>query len=93
MVNDFGVMIIGIVFIPMFDISYKPSRDLPQLTIYFSWPNASPKVLEDETSKIEGILRKISQVKNIESTSSVGSCRVVLEFDKTVDPIENALKN
>ncbi len=80
-----ALMLIGIAFIPLLDISYKPSRDLPQLTIYFSWPNASPKVVEDETSKIEGLLGKISQVKNIESTSSVGNGRVVLEFDKTAD--------
>ncbi|MBN2635723.1 MAG: efflux RND transporter permease subunit, partial [Prolixibacteraceae bacterium] len=80
-----ALMIIGVAFIPMLDISYKPSRDLPQLTIYFSWPNASPKTIEDETSKIEGIIGKVNQVKNIESTSSVGSGRVVLMFDKTVD--------
>lgn len=80
-----ALMIIGIAFIPLLDISYKPSIDLPQLTIYFSWPNASPKTVEEETSKIEGILGKVSQVKNIESTSSVGSGRVLLEFDKTAD--------
>lgn len=80
-----ALMIIGVAFIPMLDISYKSSRDLPQLTTYFSWPKASPKTVEDETSKIEGILGKVSQVKNIESTSSVGNGRIVLEFDKTVD--------
>ncbi len=80
-----ALIIIGIAFVPLLDISYKPSRDLPQLNIYFSWPNASPKVIEDETSKIEGILGKIDQVKNIESTSSVGNGRILLEFDKTVD--------
>ncbi len=80
-----ALMIIGMAFIPMLDISYKPNRTLPQLTISFQWPNASPKVVEEETSKIEGILGKVSQVKSIESTSSVGNGRVTLEFDKTVD--------
>ena len=80
-----ALMIIGIAFIPLLNISYKPNRTLPQLTISFNWPGASPKVIEEETSKIEGILGKVDQVKNIESTSSVGSGRILLEFDKNVD--------
>jgi multidrug efflux pump subunit AcrB len=80
-----ALIIIGIAFVPLLNISYKPNRTLPQLTISFSWPNASPKVIEDETSKIEGVLGKVNQVKNIESTSSVGSGYVRLEFDKTAD--------
>ncbi|MCG6188046.1 efflux RND transporter permease subunit [Maribellus maritimus] len=80
-----ALMIIGIAFIPMLNISYKPDRTLPQLTISFRWTNASPKVIEEETSKIEGVLGKVGQVKSIESTSSVGSGRIMLEFDKTVD--------
>jgi multidrug efflux pump subunit AcrB len=80
-----ALMIIGIAFIPMLNVRYKPNRTLPQLTISFRWANASPKVIEEETSKIEGVLGKVSQVKNIESTSSVGSGRIMLEFDKTVD--------
>lgn len=80
-----ALMIIGIAFIPMLDIRFKPSRNLPQLTVGFSWANASPKVIEQETSKIEGVLGKISQIKSIESNSSVGSGNITLKFDKTVD--------
>jgi multidrug efflux pump subunit AcrB len=78
-------MIIGIAFIPMLDIRFKSSRNLPQLSVGFSWANASPQVIEQETAKIEGVLGKVSQVESIESTSSVGSGRVILKFDKTVD--------
>ena len=56
-----ALMIIGIAFIPMLNVRYKPNRTLPQLTISFRWPNASPKVIEEETSKTEGILGKVSQ--------------------------------
>lgn len=80
-----ALMIIGIAFIPMLDVRYKPSRDLPQLSVNFRWANASPKVIEEETSKIEGVLGKVSQVKSIESTSAVGNGSVVLNFDKTAD--------
>jgi multidrug efflux pump subunit AcrB len=46
-----ALMIIGIAFIPLLDVRYKPGRDLPQLTVSFSWPNASAEVLL-ESSKI-----------------------------------------
>ncbi len=80
-----ALMIIGIAFIPMLDIRFKPSRNLPQLSVQFSWVNASPKVIEQETAKIEGVLGKISRIESIESTSAVGSGRVTLKFDKSVD--------
>ncbi len=80
-----ALMIIGIAFIPMLDIRFKPSCNLPQLTVQFSWANASPKVIEQETAKIEGVLGKISRIESIESTSAVGSGRVTLKFDKSVD--------
>ncbi len=78
-------VIIGIAFIPQLNLRYEPSRDLPKLYISYSWASASPKVMEEETSKIEGVLGKVSQVKNIESTSSVGYGRITIEFDKTAD--------
>ncbi len=80
-----ALIIIGTAFIPGLNVRFKPSRGLPSLNISFSWPNASPKVIEEETSKIEGILGKVSQVKSISSTSSVGSGWINLEFDKTAD--------
>lgn len=80
-----ALMIIGTAFIPLLDVRFKPTRELPQLSIWFSWPNASPEVVEEETSKIEGVLGKITQVKSIESTSSVGSGSVTLNFDKIAD--------
>ena len=80
-----ALMIIGAAFIPLLDVRFKPSHNLPQLSVRFSWPNASPEVIEEETSKIEGVLGKINQVISIESTSSVGSGSVTLNFDKTAD--------
>lgn len=80
-----ALMIIGMAFIPLLDVRFKPSRNMPQLTVRFSWANASPKVIEQETSKIEGVLGKISQIESIESNSSVGNGNVILKFDKTVD--------
>ncbi|MFA5534009.1 MAG: efflux RND transporter permease subunit [Mariniphaga sp.] len=85
MVVFLALMVIGVAFIPLLDVRFKPGRELPQLSVRFSWPNASPQVIEQETSKIEGILGKISQVRSVESTSSTGSGVVTLNFDKTAD--------
>jgi multidrug efflux pump subunit AcrB len=78
-------MIIGLAFTPLLNIRYKPGRDLPQLEVRYAWPNASPKVIEQEATKIEGLLSKIGQIKSIESYSDLGSGRVLLLFDKSVD--------
>ncbi len=80
-----ALMIIGAGFIPLLDVRFKPDRDLPRLSVRFSWPNASPQIIEQEASKIEGVLGKINQVKSIESTSSVGSGIITLNFDKTAN--------
>jgi multidrug efflux pump subunit AcrB len=80
-----ALMIIGTAFIPMLDVRFKPDRDLPRLSVRFSWPNASPQIIEQEASKIEGILGKINQVQSIESTSSVGNGLITLNFDKTAN--------
>ena len=80
-----ALMIIGIAFIPMLNVRFKPSRKLPQITISYQWANTSPKIIEEETSKIEGVLGKLSQVKSIESISSVGSGRIEIKFDKNTD--------
>jgi multidrug efflux pump subunit AcrB len=80
-----ALIVIGAAFIPVLDIRYQPSRNLPEINIRYYWNNASPKVIEDETSKLEGILGKISQVKSIESNSSIGYGTITLTFDKTAD--------
>ncbi|HZH73857.1 MAG TPA: efflux RND transporter permease subunit, partial [Mariniphaga sp.] len=78
-------MVVGITFIPLLDVRFKPGRELPQISIRFNWPNASPQVIEQETSKIEGVLGKVNQVKSIESVSSVGNGVITINFDKKVN--------
>src|SRR5690554_1775962 len=84
-VVSMAIMVIGVTFIPVLDVRFKPGRELPQISIRFNWSNASPQVIEQETSKIEGVLGKVNQVKSIESVSSVGSGIITLNFDKKVN--------
>lgn len=80
-----AMMIVGAAFVPVLDVRFKPTRELPQLTVQFSLFGASPSVVEEQTSKIEGILGKISEVKSITSTSGIGFGRVTLSLDKKAD--------
>jgi multidrug efflux pump subunit AcrB len=80
-----ALMVIGAAFVPLLDVRFKPDQNVQRISVRFSWPNASPQVIEQETSKIEGVLGKISQVKSIESTSSVGNGVITLDFDKTAE--------
>ena len=48
-----ALMIIGTAFIPLLDVRFKPSHNLPQLSVGFSWPNASPEVIEEKLQKLK----------------------------------------
>lgn len=78
-------MIIGMACIPALNISYLPGHSLPRLIVSFAWPDASPALIDMESSKIEGTLSRISGIKSIESVSSQGSGIISLEMDKNVD--------
>ena len=80
-------MVIGLALIPMLDISNKPRpRQGKTLTIQFSWPNASAKVVEQNaTSVIEGLATSVKGVENVSSDSYYGSGRVVVNLKKGVD--------
>ena len=73
----------GLAFVPLLHIKLSPSRTLPRLTINYSMPGNSARVIEMEvTSRLEAMLARIKGIKEINSTSSNGSGRITLELDK-----------
>ena len=67
-------------------VKLMPSRTLPGLSVSFSMPDASARVVESEvTSKLESMLARIGGIKSINSTSSNGSGYISLGFDKNTD--------
>ena len=73
----------GLAFVPLLPIKLSPSRTLPRLTINYSMPGNSARVIEMEvTSRLEAMLARIKGIKEINSTSSNGSGRITLELDK-----------
>ena len=80
------LMIVGAATIPLLSIQYTPTIRQQSLSISFSWPNASGKVIEQEvTSKIEGLVSGMKGIRNITSVSSRGSGSITLAFKSKKD--------
>lgn len=81
-----SVALAGIFFVPLLPIKLSPSRTLPQISVSYSMPNNSARVVEMEvTSRLEAMLARIKGVNRISSTSWNGGGRIQVEFDKHVD--------
>lgn len=77
------LMIIGVAMIPLLSVQYMPSNQQGGITISYSWPGASAKVVESEvTSKIEGVLAPISGIADIYSGSGKENGYVSLSLKK-----------
>ena len=78
--------VIGIASLPMLNIQYKPSSASRTISISFSYPGASPEIVEAEvTSKLEGVISRIKGNAEVSSDSYLGRGRVKAEFNKGID--------
>jgi multidrug efflux pump subunit AcrB len=77
------VALAGIAFIPLLPVKLEPSRTLPQLSVSYSMPNHSARMIEMEvTSRLEAMLARIRGIREIRSTSGDGWGKITLEPDK-----------
>lgn len=80
------VALAGIAFIPLLPVKLSPSRTLPRLTVNYTMPGNSARVIEMEvTSRLESMLARIKGIKEINSTSGNGWGYVTIELDKHTD--------
>ena len=78
--------IVGIASIPMLNVQYAPSVTGRSISVSYSWPGASERIMEAEvTSRIEGVLSGIRNCRSISSVSGKGTGSVSLEFRKGTD--------
>ncbi len=78
--------IIGAGVIPLLNVQYTPTQKKSEISINYSWDNASAKLIEMEiTSKIEGLIFTVQGCSKIESHSAKGSGRVTAQFKKGED--------
>jgi multidrug efflux pump subunit AcrB len=78
--------IIGISLIPKLPVKLSPSKVLPSISVSFSLPGQSSKVVETEvTSKMEAMLSRLEGIKSISSSSGNGWGRINIGLDKHVN--------
>ncbi|MEM6801464.1 MAG: efflux RND transporter permease subunit, partial [Bacteroidota bacterium] len=78
--------LIGYFLIPRISFQLEPSRSLPELTVNYSWPNASPELIEQQvTAKLEGIFSSIKELKSLKSSTYPNRGEIHISFDKGTD--------
>ncbi len=75
-------MAAGIAVMPLLDVSPEPKpRQGKTLTVKYSWPGTSPKVVEQNvTSRIEGAVSSVKGVESVSSVSRFGSGSVEIQL-------------
>lgn len=80
------VSILGLAVIPMLSVDLIPKERSSILSIGYSISNASPEIVEKlATSPLEGAFSRLSELKEITSTSSYDRGEINLTFDKKSD--------
>lgn len=78
--------VVGVSVLPTLDVRYAPERSSDGVSVSFSWPDVSERIMEAEaTSKIEGVLSGMANCTGISSVSSRGYGYVSLNFRKGTD--------
>jgi len=81
-----AAILIGVVAMISLPLDLMPVMDLPIASVSTSFPGATPSEVEQQVTKpIEQILQSLSGVQEIDSTSTMGSSRVRVNFDYGVD--------
>ena len=78
--------LVGLALMPMLSVKLSPSRTLQSLSISYSMPGNSSRIIEAEvTSRLEAMLSRVEGVERIYSTSDNGSGSITLDMDKRAD--------
>lgn len=75
--------IVGLLLFPNLPLKLSPSQSMPSLNVAYSLNGATSKIIETEvTSRIEGMLARMTGVTSINSTSGDGWGNITISFDK-----------
>jgi len=75
------LVIVGAGITPLLSIQYTPTYQAKDLSINYSWPGASARVVEAEvTSRLEGIISTVSGVEEVGSVSTKESGRITIKL-------------
>ncbi|MFI4923280.1 MAG: efflux RND transporter permease subunit, partial [Burkholderiales bacterium] len=81
-----GVALAGLVAFNMLPVSPLPQVEFPTIFVQASLPGASPETMAATVATpLERSFSRIAGVTEMTSTSSLGSTRVILQFDLNRD--------
>lgn len=79
--------LLGFGLAPRLSLDFLPPADKSSLAVNYSWPDASPELVERElTTPLEGAFALVDGIQKIHSVSRNGAGRISLELDKNRDP-------
>ncbi len=82
-----GLLGAGIVAFIRMDINDMPDVDFPAVSINIAQPGAAPsEIVTQITEKVEGSVRSVSGVDEIQSTASEGNSMTIVQFAIGTDP-------
>ncbi len=78
--------IIGFAAMPLLNLRLYPGRSKPSVSVSYNMHGANAVVEDGEvTSKLEGLLSRVTGLKNLSSRTSAGSGWINMEMDKNTD--------
>lgn len=80
------IIIFGVISYITLGVREYPSVDNPIITVNVSYPGANADVILNQiTEPLEQNINGIPGIRSLSSTSSQGNCRIVIEFELSVD--------
>ena len=80
------VIALGVISFQNMTTDLLPSMDLPYAIVYTAYTGATPEKVESEVTRpLEATFSTLTDVKNVNSTSSENLSLVVLEFESGAD--------
>src|SRR5476651_762688 len=77
-----GVILAGTVAFQLLPVAPLPQVDFPTINVQASLPGASPETMASTVATpLERALGRIAGITEMTSTSSLGTTRIVLQFD------------
>ena len=80
------IIILGVVTFTNMTVDLLPDMNMPYAMVMTSYPGASPEEVEATVTRpVEQTMATVSNIKNIQSSSSENASTVILEFDQTAN--------
>ncbi|NDV78290.1 efflux RND transporter permease subunit [Dysgonomonas sp. 511] len=80
------IFLLGFIGYTYLGVREYPNIDNPIISVNVSYPGANAEIIENQiTEPLEQNINGIPGIRSLSSTSSQGSCRIIIEFELSVD--------